>query len=131
MCSADLSAHHVLVPHLHIVVIVEFTAISYDGFEQTQTAIVTLQLAAISAVVPAGGFTVQLSSTPGSATGMSLGVSVCGGGEGCGCACACECAYVCVCMHACVRVCVRACLRACVCECVLSVWTFVCLEICE
>ncbi len=127
MFSRYLSAHLVLVPHLHIVVIVEFTVISYDGFEQTQTAIVTLQLTATSAVVPAGSFTVLLTATPGSATGMCVGVEVC--------------VRVCVhvrarvsvhmCVHACMRACVRVCLRACVSECVLSVCTFACLEICE
>ncbi len=111
MFSRYLSAHHVLVPHLHIAVFVEFTENSYDGFEQTQTAIVTLQLAANSAVVPTGGFTVLLSSAPGSATDLRECVCVCVGG--CACACACECAYVCVC--ACMHVCVLACMCVSVC----------------
>ncbi len=92
-----LSAHHVLVSHLHIAVIVEFTQNPFTGSEDSQTATVTLQLTATSAVVPTGGFTVLLSSAPGSATGRCE----------CGCGCVCACACACVCVHACVRVYLR------------------------
>ncbi len=47
------------------VIIVEFTQDSFPGSEDSQSATVSLRLAAGSAVVPVGGLTVSLTASPG------------------------------------------------------------------
>ncbi len=51
-------------------VIVEFAQNTFTGSEDSQSATVSLQLAAGSAVVPPGGLTVSLTASPGSASGI-------------------------------------------------------------
>ncbi len=46
-------------------VIVEFTQNPFSGSEDTQSATVSLQLAAGSVTVPAGGLIVSLTASPG------------------------------------------------------------------
>ncbi len=53
-------------------VIVEFTQDPIPGSEDSQSATVSLQLAAGSAPVPAIGFTVFLTAIPGSASGVCV-----------------------------------------------------------
>ncbi len=53
-------------------VIVEFTQDPFPGSEDTQSATVTLRLAAGSAIVPAAGLIVSLTASPGSASGVCV-----------------------------------------------------------
>ncbi len=50
-------------------VIVEFTQNTFTGSEDSQSATVSLRLAAGSAVVPTGGLTVSLTAIPDNASG--------------------------------------------------------------
>ncbi len=53
-------------------VIIEFTQNPFSGSEDSQSATVSLRLAAGSAIVPAAGLTVDLTASPGSASGVCV-----------------------------------------------------------
>ncbi len=53
-------------------VIVEFTQDPFPGSEGSQSASVSLRLAAGSAIVPAAGLIVSLTASPGSASGVCV-----------------------------------------------------------